>query len=62
MDPKASNYKKYFVKANPQACKYWSAPLPPTMRRPFPIGSPLCGGAVLGIEFLTPGRTEAVRE
>jgi hypothetical protein len=22
MDPKASNYKKYFVKANPQACKY----------------------------------------
>ena len=22
MDPKASNYKRYFVKANPQACKY----------------------------------------
>ena len=22
MDPKASNYKQYFVKANPQSCKY----------------------------------------
>ena len=22
MDPKASNYKSYFVKANAQACKY----------------------------------------